>query len=300
MFLATQPDELTAFLEKDRGSRALGNGFFARFLYAESTPLVVQLSTESKPGVTDFKEKVRAILEAPMTDVRQDIQMSSNAAEYWTSYFNTLRQLEPQIQWMTEISGFVRKLPEQAARIAALFQCLEFYGDAWEAERVPSISERAMRNAVQLCDWFMHSYRARFSQDGEARKKKVQSIADIVLKKLADKYEEKTRLNRASPPPRIDKSYRIGNVDPGALFTWNQRDWIIAYTQRNIRNNLYECNYALLGEALDLLGEIGKVYIAPGPRDGKVVLYTGSNLSRWQGPRNWKDLLPAMARYSNF
>lgn len=294
MLLATQPSELQAFLDKPRGGRALGNGFFARFLYAESTPVMVQISTERKatPGVDAFKERLRTILEAPDTGTRQNIRMNERAAEYWASYFNTLRQVESQTPWVEEISGFVRKLPEQAARIAALFQCVEGYGDIWSPAWSGPIDERTMRKAVQLCDWFMHSYRAGFSEDGEARKKKVESIAEKVLGKIRDKYEEKKTLGQYAHPPEFDRNYRVKGVEPGAFFTWNGWTWVITYTQQQIHNYLHDCDYNLLTEALNFLEASGKIYLAKGPKDGKVVLYVGPPYTPQQSPRNWTELLP--------
>jgi hypothetical protein len=297
MFLAVQPNELAVFLEKPRGGRALGNGFFSRFLYAESTPRLVQISRGAKPAVEAFKKQLRAILESPGTDSRQEVAMDEKATEYWNGYFDTMRRAAIEVPWAQEIAGFVKKLPEQAARIAALFYYFERHDSLWPEAKL-AIDWLTMRKAAQLCDWFMHTHRAAFSIDGEARKKKVQAIADTVLKKIADKFNEKQRQSLPlSIPPYIDNSLRIRNVDSGALFTWNQQDRVIAYTKRHIHNHLYECDYVLLDEALDILNAEGKICIAPGLRDGKVILYTGPYSARWPIVRDWTTLLPTHLLY---
>lgn len=297
MFLAVQESELAAFLKKDRGHRALTNGFLARFLFGESSKVVVQLSKEGKPGVEEFKKKLKGILEMPPTATRINIEMSGDAAEYWETYFNNLRKAEAEVGWVEEIGAFIKKLPEQAARIAALFQYFEnFHATnpfwSWAVIDLPT-----MRKAVQLCDWFMHAHRMAFTDNGEARKKKVQAAASTILAKLESKYDEKIRMGRLDFPPHVHRYGEISGVKAGEMFNWPMGRNVLAYTKRQLHNHLYECNYELLDEALEYLASKGKLYLAPGPRQGKVVLYVGPPYPAYETVLDWKTLLPWPSSY---
>ncbi|MDM8359636.1 MULTISPECIES: DUF3987 domain-containing protein [Pandoraea] len=297
MFLAVQESELGAFLKKDRGHRALGNGFLARFLFAESSPVIVQISKDSKPGAEEFKKKLVKILETPRAAARTNIGMSGEAAEYWETYFNTLRRAEAEVDWVAEIGPFVRKLPEQAARIAALFQHFENFGIVYPLWCREVIDLSTMRKAIQLCDWFMHTYRVRFTDNGEARKKKVQTIADKILAKLESKFDEKLRMRQFGHPPRVHRYGEISDVSAGDLFSWQTGRNILAYTKKQLQNRVYQCDYDLLDEALDHLASQGALYLAPGPRQGKVILYVGRPYLPWNGGQDWRMLLPRLPTY---
>lgn len=298
MFLAMQESELVAFLQKDRGKRALGNGFFARFLFAESNPTVVQIKKERKPDAEEFKKRLRLLLEMPSAAARANVKMSGDAGEYWESYFNTLRKVEADVAWIGEIGPFVRKLPEQAARIAALFQYFDNFHRAHQPWEWSVISLSTMRKAIQLCDWFMYAYRMRFGDDGEARKKKILNIADTVLAKLESKFNEKCRIGKMVNPPRVHSYGEISGVVAGELFGWQIGQKILGYTKRQIHNHVYECDYDLLDEALEYLASKGELYLAPGPRQGKVILYVGGADPLWACPQDWKWLLPWSPTYA--
>jgi hypothetical protein len=285
MFLSLQQSELELFLES-RGKRGMGNGFLARFLFGKSTSTLVQHRTASKPDIDSLGEVIGKILRSdPDTQgKRLKLVLQGKEEEYWVSYFDTLRRLDQKIPWMVEMQPFVRKLPEQAARIAALFHYVDQQDTVFWTDS-EYIGGQALRGAIRLCDWFMHSYKSYFTDDGSARREEIQRVADILAEKLVDSYQKANAIGRWVQKPTVNRDGRLSKVQAGGLFSWDHRNTVIAYTQQQIHNLLYKGDYDILGEALRVLEAQRKVYLAYGPKDGIVVLYSGrlQQISSGQG-----------------
>jgi hypothetical protein len=291
MFLSLQQSELDLFLA-NRGKRGMGNGFLARFLFGRSTPTLVQYRAESKPDVDRFGEVVLQILQSDSDTrgKRLNLVLQGKEGQYWVSYFDTLRRFDQKIPWMIEMQPFVRKLPEQVARIAALFHYLDQQGTVFWADS-ESIGGQALRGAIRLGDWFMHSYKSHFTDDGSARRQQVQRVADIVSEKLMTNYETAHSIGRWAQRPTVSKDWRISKVQPGGLFSWDDRNTVMAYTQQHIHNHLYKGDYEILDEALRLLETQRRVYLAYGPKDGLVALYSGRLRQISSGQGVWAELM---------
>ena len=291
MFLSLQQSELEWFLES-RGQRGMGNGFLARFLFGKSTSMLVQHRTAAKPAADSLGEVIRKILRSDpyAAGNRLRLVLQGREEQYWVSYFDTLRLLDRKIPWMVEMQPFVRKLPEQAARIAALFHYVDQHDTVFWADSEP-ISGQALRGAIRLCDWFMHSYKSYFTDDGSAHREEVQRVADIVAEKLMDSYQKANTFGRWGQKPTVNKDWRLSKVQPGALFSWDHRNTVIAYTQQQIHNLLYKGDYDILGEALRVLEAQRKAYLAYGPKDGVVVLYSGRLHQISSGQGVWAELM---------
>lgn len=180
--LMLQPDQFVKFRTSKHGKEALGNGFLARALVAysrsTSSPKIDPDYIPSTARLEQFHQRVTAILEQPFPEPMNCVilRFSGDAYRYWTSYFNTLSECVNNGIFAGDMVGFVRKLPEQAARIAALFHYFSEYpicapesnresneaGSSSLAENPASskqeISERTVRSAIRLCDWYMSEH----------------------------------------------------------------------------------------------------------------------------------------------
>jgi Protein of unknown function (DUF3987) len=121
---------------------------------------------------------------------------------------------------MIEMQSFLRKLPEQAARIAALFHYFDRKDDIFFSNS-EAIDGQAVRGAIRLCDWFMHEYKGRFTEDGSARRKEVESVADVVHEKIVANHHQAISRGLWSAPPVVDKNGQVSKVQAGRLFSWD-------------------------------------------------------------------------------
>lgn len=275
VLFALQPLLINKFVSR-KGEEASESGFLGRFLYQEPRPVGV-----IEPGrkgdfraLKAFNERIAHIIRQPVPDSnenRMQLKFDSYAAHYWMSYFKTLREGEqaPNCTWMGEIKGFMRKLPEQAARIAALFHYFEGYsGD---------ISEKTIMSTINLCDWYMSSYFNRFCLAGRSRMEKIEKIADNLMRQLESHFDTQDRSRTIFWPkveaPTVDKNDRIRGVRSGQIFEVGGV-WWIGYTQSEIHNRLLECDYDLLGCAIDLLEKKNLVRAGRGPKNGRVVFFS--------------------------
>ncbi|WP_175941612.1 DUF3987 domain-containing protein [Burkholderia pyrrocinia] len=130
--LMLQPDQFEKFLGK-HGDEAVGNGFLARALVAysqsSSSPKIEPDYVPSTVRLALFHQRATAILEQQFPESTECVVLTftSKAYRYWTSYFNRLGQFVDEDFFAPEMVGFVKKLPEQAARIAALFHYFSDY-----------------------------------------------------------------------------------------------------------------------------------------------------------------------------
>ncbi|WP_186079811.1 DUF3987 domain-containing protein [Burkholderia gladioli] len=275
VLVAAQPALINKF-ESRKGEEGKASGFLGRFLYQEPPPvgLIDPGRTSPFEALQAFNARVVQIIRQPVpesNDRRTRLEFDGGAAEYWKSYFMALREAEeaPNSSWLLEIKGFMRKLPEQAARIAALFHYFEGYSGA--------ISESTISSAIRLCDWYMSSYYNRFCLAGRSRSQHVEKVADDLMRQLKKHFDVRDRsetiFSSRVEPPSVDKNGRIRGVNSGRKF-WAAETWWIAYTQSDIHNRLIECDYDLLGRAIDVLGERNLVRVERGPKNGRVVFFS--------------------------
>ncbi|MWA27783.1 DUF3987 domain-containing protein [Burkholderia pseudomallei] len=275
VLFAAQPALINKF-ESRKGDEGKASGFLGRFLYQEPPPvgLIEPGRTSPFEALQAFNARLGQIIRQPVpksNDLRTRLEFDGGAAEYWKSYFRALREAEEasNSDWLLEIKGFMRKLPEQAARIAALFHYFEGYSGA--------ISESTIASAIGLCDWYMSSYYNRFCLAGRSRSQHVEKIADDLMRQLKKHFDAQDRsgtiFSSKVEPPSVDKNGRVRGVNSGRKF-WAAETWWIAYTQSEIHNRLLECDYDLLGRAIDILAERGLVKVERGPKNGRVVFFS--------------------------
>lgn len=173
--LMLQPKQFEAFVD-NYGESALDNGFFSRVLVSKVPRQEPRLAGESDSvddqleSLSVFHRRVREILaqDFPWLEKRVTLRMTNDARQYWTSYYNVLVTAQSKQRFDEKMGGFVLKLPEQAARIAALFHYFSCHvisdakrtkGRAVEACAANhEISLNTMRAAIRLCDWYMAEF----------------------------------------------------------------------------------------------------------------------------------------------
>lgn len=174
--LMLQPKQFESFVD-NHGESALDNGFFSRILVSRVPRQQPRLaggeddsSGDALESLSRFHERVREILEQdfPWIERRTTLRMTKAARQYWENYYNTLVSAQGDRLFDEKMGGFVLKLPEQAARIAALFHYFSCYsiaenkqikgreGEACVGSR--DISLDTMRAAIRLCDWYMAEF----------------------------------------------------------------------------------------------------------------------------------------------
>ncbi|KIX33672.1 hypothetical protein SY87_33310 [Burkholderia pseudomallei] len=180
--LMLQPKQFQKFLD-NCGENALDNGFLSRTLLLKvpSYPPKSAGGSDDAPmeigSLKQFHQRIQAILGQPFPCIpeRTVLTFSGTARRYWESYYNKLSvAITEKARFDAEMEGFVRKLPEQAARIAALFHYFEMYpvrksadsASATDAYGRPALrgKEReipieTVQAAIRLCDWYMAEFR---------------------------------------------------------------------------------------------------------------------------------------------
>ncbi|VVE15671.1 DUF3987 domain-containing protein [Pandoraea soli] len=217
--LMLQPKQFESFVDH-YGESALDNGFFSRILVSRVPPQQPRLAggeDDSSDGALEslsrFHKRVGEILEQdfPWIEKRATLRMTKAARQYWESYYNTLVTAQRNRLFDEKMGGFVLKLPEQAARIAALFHYFSCYPIAekkraqYHDEDLCAASREipldTMRAATRLCDWYMAEFQKNvltdrvepsFSSWGYSTQ--VRSNADRILgtiRRHYRKYESK-------------------------------------------------------------------------------------------------------------
>lgn len=175
--LMLQPKQFESFVD-NHGESALDNGFFSRILVSRVPSQQPRFaggeddsSDDALESLSRFHGRVREILEQdfPWIEKRTTLRMTKAARQYWESYYNTLVSAQSKRLCDEKMGGFVLKLPEQAARIAALFH----YFCCYPITEKKQIKDRAgevcvesreitldtMRAAIRICDWYMAEFK---------------------------------------------------------------------------------------------------------------------------------------------
>lgn len=163
--LMLQPKQFDKFFD-NYGENALDNGFLSRTLLLEVPPRHAKLigggdeQQEEIKGLAGFHARVRDILAQhfPMLEDRMTLVFQKTAKQYWDSYYNELVRALDGGFIAKEMEGFVRKLPEQAARVAALFHYFEKFP---LDEKLVGIPLETVKSAVRLCDWYLGEFQKR-------------------------------------------------------------------------------------------------------------------------------------------
>lgn len=276
-----QPSEFMKFMSGNRGGAdAEGNGFLARALVAESpkggSPKINPDYMPSTMRLEKFHQRMKEILAqnfpSPGGTAICQLSPDSRAGRYWISYLNRLNRSVDDRTCPESMVGFVKKLPEQAARLAALFHYFERYqipdpdqiedeGDEDDMGNTRQGPERivleiplqAMRSAIRLCDWYMLEHQRLFVHPGTYGVKskaienhqpsyadKVQAYAERLHAWVAENYETLKQEQR-SACVRIDNA-RLQQARRSVDVTTDRHmamDWLVQAMPLHYRVNFW-------------------------------------------------------------
>ncbi|MPV71512.1 DUF3987 domain-containing protein [Burkholderia sp. BE17] len=269
--LMLQPKQFERFMDA-YGENALDNGFLSRTLLLK-VPRQFRRSVGGgdEPAhdivsVGKFHERVQQILDQdfPWITERIALKLTGKARRYWDGYYNELNAALDRKQFDAEMEGFVRKLPEQAARLAALFHYFEHYPisttyqlDEATGRGTPSNNEipvETVRAAVRLCDWYMAEFH------------KLVVSHELPEEFTSWAYSTQVRTNADRIYRTIQRNYR--------KYEARQKSSCIRLTYRDVQNG----NRTIKGQAeilaaLHCLAAEQKVHLGSGPNGGVFVCF---------------------------
>ncbi|WP_322027112.1 DUF3987 domain-containing protein [Burkholderia sp. BCC1977] len=269
--LMLQPKQFKKFVDA-YGENALDNGFFSRTLLLEvprQSPRPAGGTDEpinSIPSLEKFHGRVREILDQdfPWIAERLVLRLTGKARRYWEGYYNELNAALDRGQFDPEMAGFVRKLPEQAARVAALFHYFEHY-PITTIHRVDQSTGRVtlanneipmetVRAAIGLCDWYMAEFR------------KLVVSHQLPEEFTSWVYSAQVRTSADRIYQTIQRNYR--------KYEARQQSSCIRLSYRDVQNgNRTIKNRADILAALHCLASEQKVYLGSGPNGGVFVCF---------------------------
>lgn len=145
-------------------AEAQGQGFLSRLLVAAPESIAgtrfvdpsKRADAEGSEAITAYRARMRTILQAtlptlPETNQLQPraLEMSDEAKAMWWAFYNSLEaRLAPEGD-LCEVKGFVGKLPEQAARIAANIAVFE------HGARLVEIDASALARGIALAEFYL-------------------------------------------------------------------------------------------------------------------------------------------------
>lgn len=269
--LMLQPKQFKKFVDA-YGENALDNGFFSRTLLLEvprQSPRPAGGTDEpvnSIPSLEKFRRRVREILgqDFPWIAERLVLRLAGTARRYWEGYYNELNAALDRGQFDSEMAGFVRKLPEQAARLAALFHYFEHYPitTTYDVDKstgfgTPPNNEipvETVRAAVELCDWYMAEFR------------KLVVSHQLPEELTSWIYSTQVRTNADRIYQTIQRNYR--------KYEARQQSPCIRLSYRDVQNgNRTIKNRADILAALHCLASEHKVNLGNGPNGGVFVCF---------------------------
>lgn len=152
-----QPGTFRDFVDHDRGRISRDTGLLARCLIAfpQSTQGTRQFDPHAfqpKAGLQDFHRQLDAILRS--STPRQVIDMGPAAILLWAKFANALEDDLSPNRYLADLTDFASKIPENAARIAAIFHVM--------SNRSGPIQLDHMQSAGELAEWYLHEAKRLF------------------------------------------------------------------------------------------------------------------------------------------
>lgn len=157
LWIMAQPGVLDEFMTHDRGRVSRETGFLARCLIAlpDSTQghrYFDPLAFQPEAGLREFHQRLEDALNADA--VRQIIEPDPAATESWTRFHNLVEQDLLPGQYLSDLTDFASKAPENAARIAAIFHVM--------AGRSGPLQVDHMQHACLLAGWYLQEAKRLF------------------------------------------------------------------------------------------------------------------------------------------
>lgn len=274
--LMLQPKQFEKFVDM-YGENALDNGFLSRALLLSvpsQSPKLAGGGDDAGKEIASLKrfhERVREILDQdfPWMPDRLVLKLNGKARRYWETYYNELVTALERGQFDREMEGFVRKLPEQAARIAALFHYFERYPIETTSRLDHSTGFLSVANneipletihaAIELCDWYMAEFR------------KLIVSHELPVQFSSWVYSTHVRTNAERIYQTIQRNYR--------KYEAKQQSACIRLSYRDVQNgNRGIKNRADILDALHCLAAERRVHLGTGPNRGVFICFNPSQI----------------------
>ncbi|GAB7535779.1 hypothetical protein BGC_19950 [Burkholderia sp. 3C] len=251
--IMTQEDQFSTYM-RNRGSDAFSTGLLARCLPAFA-PVVDISGTSTEvgdipdPKLDFFNERMAQIFNqaVPLPMNREALKFSHEAKIYWKLFKDEINNSLLAGNYADSIKSFFRKLAQLASRIAALFH----YVEAGEG----NISGKAMKAAIDLCEWYVFEYLKAFEQHAPTQQQKDEAAMQKLLEWLQ---------GAVANPMRYPK------LTPGR------------YTERDLRNySSIRNDPDQLGRAINMLWQRQLISSWQGKGGGRMIVFPASG---WAPP----------------
>jgi hypothetical protein len=190
-------------------AEAQGQGFLSRLLV--SHPESIAGTRFVKPGdrdapehlaaVTAYRDRLSQIVCAPLP-VKPDstaldprpLQLSAQAKEMWWAFYNSIEaRLGPDGD-LNQVKGFVGKLPEQAARLAANI------GVFHKGIRIEEIDAQTLANGIALAEFYLSEAVRLFGQASPGGiTEDAQLLSDWIASKWTENLISVTAIQQTGP-----------------------------------------------------------------------------------------------------
>ncbi|WP_155675512.1 DUF3987 domain-containing protein [Burkholderia territorii] len=243
--IMTQESQFAEYMQS-RGKNAFGTGLLGRFLPAlvpvfDQFGVSANIDDAPEPLLDRFNERQLYILNQPVPAPRERmvLMLSVQAKQYWKLFKDGISNSLLCADYADNIKSFFRKLAQITSRLAALFHYFE--GDEGD------ISEKAMKAAIALSEWYVFEYIRVFSAYAPTQQQKDEEAAQKLLNWLREAVANPMRY------PRLT----VGR-----------------YTERELRNySSIRNDPEQLGRAIDMLYQRRYISTYMGRNGGNVIVY---------------------------
>ena len=250
-FLEFMKERADDFFGTGLGGRTLTMAIDSNSLHRQET--CVEDVPEPKLGL--FNDRVTQVLSQviPAPRERVNLKPSDAANRDWKCFKDAINDEISNGDHSENIESFLRKLAQQASRIAALFHYFE--GESGD------ISSKAMRSAISLCEWYAHEYVRIFTPYAPSPQQKDSEASQRLLDWLQA---------AAANPMRYPK------LTPGR------------YTERELSNySAIRGDPAVLAKAIEVLYGQGCISIMYGKKGGRIICHPPAPMYPPPQPQPW-------------
>lgn len=164
-----QPEVFEKFMKKN-GPQTEGLGFLARFLMAfpaskQGKRIVgdigdLRFSPRDRAGITRWREKARQLLErqseyhlqGPERKKKKRLFMSQEAESEFVAFQNEMERMLQDGADFCEHRGYASKVPENAARVAAVLH-------VFKNDESLEIQKSTIQSSINIARWYANEYR---------------------------------------------------------------------------------------------------------------------------------------------
>lgn len=196
-------------------AEAQGQGFLSRLLVAAPDSIAgtrfvdpdQRQGAEHRKAVEDFRERLTVILEAPLPVVDDTpvlkpkvLKFSTQARLMWWAFYNALEARLGPGGDLEEVKGFVGKLPEQAARLAANVGVFE------HGYHLQELDATTLARGIKLAEFYLSEAVRLFGKPSlDATARDAQHLSDWLRDKWTENLIDVTAISQNVVPTSIRK-----------------------------------------------------------------------------------------------